>query len=124
MVGLTNDEKDSSQAVTILLYAVCAGDDGLDVVNLLVKHGADVNEGFISPLRLARQLGAHKVAKLLCRHGAVEDAGRAYTLREIEMVLYPERKEERERMERQRENENERERREKKESARDEASHQ
>lgn len=64
MVGLAKDEKDSRQAIPILLYAVYAGDDGLDVVNLLVQHGADVNEGFISPLRLARQLNT----TLVCQH--------------------------------------------------------
>jgi ankyrin repeat protein len=57
------------------LLLVLSSDTGeiLQMVKLLVKHGADVNAGVIPPLRVASQKGHPEVVKFLVQRGAVDN---------------------------------------------------
>jgi ankyrin repeat protein len=61
---------------TPLFLAIKKGDDAVDIVDLLLKHGADYNTPInsITPLHLAAFNGYSKIVELLCRYGAQVDA--------------------------------------------------
>ena len=64
---------------TPLMYAIRSNagcSDALEVVQLLIEHGADVNHGDIKPLQLARYFNIPEVENLLLRYGA-KDCGDA-----------------------------------------------
>ncbi|KAL1969909.1 hypothetical protein VTN77DRAFT_7418 [Rasamsonia byssochlamydoides] len=74
---------------TPLLYAIYRNAPGsLDAVKLLIKHGADINRGIISPLRLARILGNGEIENLLIQHGAVDNSDLSYTLSDFRRDLF------------------------------------
>lgn len=65
----------SDRGYTPLMYAAMTERDNPDLVNLLIKHGADVNaksEKGESALRFARSRGDTKVVAALLRAGAVD----------------------------------------------------
>jgi ankyrin repeat protein len=61
---------------TPLFLAVKKGDAATEIVDLLLKHGADFNAGIngITPLHFAAYNGHHKLVELLCRYGAYVNA--------------------------------------------------
>jgi ankyrin repeat protein len=44
----------------------------LEVVKLLIDHGADVNHGEVTPFQLARYFGKPEFESLLLQHGAAD----------------------------------------------------
>jgi ankyrin repeat protein len=61
---------------TPVFLAIKKGDDAVEIVDLLLQHGADFNAGInsITPLHYAAFNGHHKLVELLCRYGAQANA--------------------------------------------------
>jgi ankyrin repeat protein len=57
---------------TPIFLAMKKGDDAVEIVDLLLKHGADYNASVngITPLHFAAFNGHYKLVKLLCHYGA------------------------------------------------------